>query len=98
MRVGYKLIITVGQVMPETAEGGPIGFVEDGDVITIDIGARSVDADLSDGVLQERRRGLRPLEPTDEYGWLAIYQQTVQPLSQGAVLGPREWERALERS
>jgi hypothetical protein len=41
--------------------------------------------------------GLRPLEPTDEYGWLAIYQQTVQPLSQGAVLGPREWGTALER-
>jgi dihydroxy-acid dehydratase len=78
--------ITVGEVAPEAAAGGPIGLVENGDLISIDVGRRLAELEVPEAVLAERRARLRNWEGEPEHGWLAIYRRLVQPLRQGAVL------------
>jgi len=60
--------LSIGHVSPEAAEGGMIGLVRDGDVIEIDIPARSLMLSVDDATLASRRaeqdrRGWRPAEP-----------------------------------
>jgi dihydroxy-acid dehydratase len=86
---GLNSGITIGQVMPEAAEGGPLATVRDGDTITIDMNKRFITLEISDNELKDRLASLPPRPPTTEKGWLAMYQQLVQPLSKGAVLGVR---------
>lgn len=86
---GLNSGITIGQVMPEAAEGGPLAAVHDGDTVTIDLNARTISLDIADSELQQRLATLPPRPKTTERGWLAMYQQLVQPLSKGAVLGER---------
>ncbi len=78
--------ITVGEVAPEAAVGGPIGLVETGDIIAIDVACRTADLEVPEPVLAERRARLRNWEAAPETGWLGIYRQLVLPLRQGAVL------------
>jgi dihydroxy-acid dehydratase len=72
--------LCIGHVSPEAAEGGPIGLLQDGDTITIDLAARSIEvtADLSARTVQPRPRRLK--------GWLARYAALVTNASNGAVL------------
>ncbi|HEY7484951.1 MAG TPA: dihydroxy-acid dehydratase [Streptosporangiaceae bacterium] len=79
--------LVVGEVSPEAAVGGPLALVRDGDLISIDLDARSLDLHVSAEELQARRAelGERPLPRSS--GYLSIYQQSVQPMSTGAVLG-----------
>jgi dihydroxy-acid dehydratase len=86
---GLNSGITIGQVMPEAAEGGPLAAVRDGDTIAIDLNKKTIALELSAEELAQRSAALPPLPPTTEKGWLAMYQQLVQPLSKGAVLGER---------
>ena len=86
---GLNSGITIGQVMPEAAEGGPLAVVRDGDIITIDLNEKSMVLEISDEEMEGRRNALPPLRATTEKGWLCMYQQLVQPLSKGAVLGMR---------
>lgn len=86
---GLNSGITIGQVMPEAAEGGPLAVVRDGDRIVIDVVARQVDLDLPSSEIASRIAALPERQPTTERGWLAMYQQLVQPLSRGAVLQAR---------
>jgi dihydroxy-acid dehydratase len=86
---GLNSGITIGQVMPEAAEGGPLAVVRDGDTIAIDLNHRTIALELSPQELKARLEALPPLAPTSEKGWLAMYRQLVQPLSKGAVLGER---------
>ncbi len=85
---GLNSGITIGQVMPEAAEGGPLGLVAEGDVISIDIGARRVDLEVSESELAARRAVWRPPDHSQIRGWLGQYAAMVQPLSKGAVLKP----------
>ncbi len=85
---GLNSGITIGQVMPEAAEGGPLGLVAEGDVISIDIGARRVDLDVSEAELATRRATWRAPDHSQIRGWLGQYAAMVQPLSKGAVLKP----------
>jgi len=78
--------ITLGEVAPEAAAGGPIGLVESGDIISIDVGRRVADLEVPDAVLAERRARLRNWEGEPEHGWLGIYRRLVLPMRQGAVL------------
>jgi dihydroxy-acid dehydratase len=87
---GLNKGLAVGQVMPEAAEGGPLALVQDGDAIVIDFESRSLDLGVSPEELRHRRDEWLPPEPTPERGWLSVYQQVVQPMSMGAVLGPRD--------
>ena len=48
--------LSIGHISPEAAAGGAVGLVRDGDIIEIDIPARSINLKISDAELQERRR------------------------------------------
>lgn len=84
---GLNRGITVGQVMPEAAAGGPLAVVREGEVIRIDVAARRIDVKAKD--LDERVRGWKPPDRQIPPGWLAIYSEVVQPIENGAVLGKR---------
>jgi dihydroxy-acid dehydratase len=87
---GLNRGITVGQVMPEAACGGPLAIVREREIICIDLTARSVDLDVSTQEIGERLAAWKAPERRIKPGWLSIYAQTVQPLAKGAVLGARE--------
>jgi dihydroxy-acid dehydratase len=78
--------LVVGEISPEAAAGGPIGLVEDGDRIVIDVERRAVDIDVPEAELAARRSRLAARAPSAERGWLAIYRRNVTPLPEGAVL------------
>jgi dihydroxy-acid dehydratase len=82
--------MTVAEVSPESAVGGPLALVENGDLIRIDIDSRILDLDVPAAELDARRarRGDVPLPAAT--GYLSIYQRSVQPMSTGAVLVKRE--------
>ena len=83
--------IVVGEISPEAAAGGPLGLVRDGDVIRIDVPARTADLHVPSEELAERKRALTDSPPPRpvEVGWLSVYQRLVRPLPEGAVLRPR---------
>lgn len=83
---GLNRGFTIGQVMPEAAEGGPIALVKDGDIISIDVEARRVDLKISAEEMDHRQSALPVFVPSETKGWLGIYQGLVQPLSLGGVL------------
>jgi dihydroxy-acid dehydratase len=78
--------MTVAEVSPESAVGGPLSLVENGDRIRLDLHARSVDLDVPVAEVESRRvrRGDVPLP--EATGYLSIYQRTVQAMARGAVL------------
>ena len=78
--------LVVAELSPEAAAGGPLALVLDGDMITIDLDKRRVDADLTDEQWLERRATWRAPAPAQDVGWLQQYRRTVGPLSEGAVL------------
>jgi dihydroxy-acid dehydratase len=78
--------ITLGEVAPEAASGGPIGLVETGDMISIDVQERRADLEVSEVELAARRARPSKWRSTDERGWLSIYRNLVGPLNKGAVL------------
>jgi dihydroxy-acid dehydratase len=86
---GLNRGFTIGQVMPEAADGGPIALVRDGDQVFIDIAARKVELEIDDAELARRLAAYVPFVPTEERGWLRIYQHIVQPLSEGGILKPK---------
>ena len=79
--------ITVAEVCPEGSLGGPLGLVRDGDIISVDVDARTIDLDVADEVLAERQAHLPALPAPTGCGWLSVYARTVRPLSEGATLG-----------
>ncbi len=78
--------LTVAEVSPESAVGGPLSLVENGDRIHIDVDGHILDLEVPAQVLAARRakRGEVPLPKST--GYLSIYQRSVQPMSTGAVL------------
>ena len=86
---GLNRGFTIGQVMPEAADGGPIALVRDGDSVLIDVNARRINLELEEYELDARRAALPPFVNAEKTGWLALYQDCVQPLTQGGTLKPR---------
>lgn len=78
----------IGHVGPEAAEGGPIALVEDGDIITIDADAGTIDLDVAPDVLADRRAKWQPRVNDYQAGALWRYSTTVGPAYQGAVTHP----------
>ena len=78
--------LTVAEVSPEAAVGGPLGLVENGDVVAIDVDRRMLDLEVDPKVLAARRAKLGDRELKKATGWLSIYRSQVQPMSTGAVL------------
>ncbi len=79
----------VGHVSPEAAEGGPIAAVRDGDSITIDIPARSIDLHLSRAEIQARLADWRPPESKIKRGYLALYARLAESADKGAIIRNR---------
>ncbi|MGK5113719.1 dihydroxy-acid dehydratase [Geodermatophilus sp. CPCC 205506] len=79
--------LVVAEVSPEGAVGGPLGLVRDGDVISVDVDARTLDLDVPAEELDRRRAELPPLRAPSGCGWLDVYARTVSPLGRGATLG-----------
>jgi dihydroxy-acid dehydratase len=79
----------IGHVAPEAAVGGPIGLIEDGDHVTVDIPERDLTVDLSEEELDERREAWDAPEPPYEGGILAKYGRDFASAADGAVTNPR---------
>jgi len=78
--------LSIGHVAPEAAEAGPIALLRDGDVIAIDLPARTLDVVLAPNELAWRRADWAPPAPKYTRGWLARYAALVSNASVGAVL------------
>lgn len=76
----------IGHVSPEAMEGGPIAFVKEGDMISIDIPKRKLDLLVSKDVIIERQKKHRALKPKIREGWLARYAAHVTSASTGAIM------------
>jgi dihydroxy-acid dehydratase len=78
--------LVIAEASPEGAAGGPIGLVRDGDMISIDVNARTITLEVADAETDRRRAGLPPLASPRGCGWLSVYARTVAPLGKGATL------------
>ena len=78
--------LTIAEVAPESAVGGPISLVENGDRIRIDVDKCILDLEVPEEELAARRTRLGKPKLPKATGYLSIYQRTVQPMSTGAVL------------
>jgi len=76
----------IGHVAPEAAAGGPIGLLEEGDLITIDIKQSRLDVQLSDDVLAARTRAWTPNRSQIDSPWLRRYASAVASAAYGASL------------
>ncbi|MBC7597277.1 MAG: dihydroxy-acid dehydratase, partial [Kineosporiaceae bacterium] len=79
--------LCVGHVAPEAVDGGPIAFVKDGDVITLDMANRLLEVEIDDDELAARKVGWAPPEPKYTRGVLAKYAKLVHSAAEGAVCG-----------
>ena len=77
----------VGHVAPEAAVGGPIGLLQEGDLITLDIPARQLNVKLTEEQFSDRRSAWKPIEAQYTSGVFAKYAKLVSSASDGAVTG-----------
>ena len=76
---------SIGHVSPEAAAGGPIGLVEEGDIISIDINANTINMKVSDEELARRRANWTP-KTKEVTGYLKRYAALVTSADKGAIL------------
>ena len=79
--------LCIGHIAPEAVDAGPIAFVRDGDLIRVDIAARSLDLLVEPSELEARRNGWAPLPPRYTRGVLAKYSKLVHSAAEGAITG-----------
>jgi dihydroxy-acid dehydratase len=79
--------LCIGHIAPEAVDAGPIAFVRDGDLIRVDIAARSLDLLVDESELTARREGWAPLPPRYTRGVLAKYSKLVHSAAEGAITG-----------
>ena len=75
----------IGHITPEAFDGGTIALIEDGDTITIDAEAKSIDVHLENAELEQRRSSWTQPAPYATRGTLAKYAKLVSSASEGAV-------------
>ncbi|AWB27642.1 dihydroxy-acid dehydratase [Halococcoides cellulosivorans] len=80
--------LSIGHVAPEAAVGGPIGLLEDGDIVTVDVGERRLDLDVSEAELERRREAFEPPAQQYEGGVLRKYGDLFDSAANGAVTNP----------
>lgn len=78
--------ISIGHISPEAAEGGPIAFVEDGDIIELDMNNRTIQLEVSDEEFEKRKANWKGFEPKVKTGYLARYSKLVTNASSGGVM------------
>ena len=79
--------LCIGHIAPEATDGGPIALVRDGDLIRVDIAARTLDLLVDPAELEARRADWAPLPPRYTRGVLAKYAKLVHSASEGAITG-----------
>ncbi len=79
--------LCIGHIAPEAVDAGPIAFVRDGDLIRVDIAARTLDLLVDEAELNSRREGWEPLPPRYTRGVLAKYSKLVRSAAEGATTG-----------
>lgn len=77
---------SIGHVSPEAAVGGLIAFVEEGDIISIDINNGKIDLLVDEKEIEERRKNFAPIPPKVDTGYLKRYAKLVSGADMGAVL------------
>src|SRR4051794_11806021 len=87
--------LMIGHIAPEAALGGPIGLVEEGDEIVVDVDTRRLDLNVGADVLEQRRGRWSPPAPHYTSGVLAKYAALVSSASEGAVTNGHALRRAL---
>lgn len=78
--------ISIGHISPEAAEGGPIAFVENGDIIELDLNNRTIHLEISDEEFEKRKANWKGFEPKVKKGYLARYSKLVTNASTGGVM------------
>lgn len=78
--------IAIGHVSPEAAEGGPIAYVKDGDSIIINVKDGSIHWEISNEVLEERKKQFISPEPKVKTGYLARYAKLVTSANTGGIM------------
>jgi dihydroxy-acid dehydratase len=76
----------IGHISPEAAAGGPLAALQPGDIVEIDLDARSINAHLSHEEITRRLSELPPFQPRTQSKWLRRYAHFVTSADQGAVL------------
>jgi dihydroxy-acid dehydratase len=87
--------LMIGHVSPEAALGGPMAFIEEGDIITIDVDRKALDLEVAADVLSSRRSRWVPPEPRYRGGVMAKYAALVSSASSGAVTTGQRMSDAL---
>jgi len=77
---------SIGHVSPEAALGGPIAFIQEGDLVSIDIPNCKIDMQVDEATLAERKAAWICPEPKVKTGYLARYAKLVSSAARGAVL------------
>ena len=77
--------LMVGHVCPEAMAGGPIAFVQDGDLVTVDAENGRLEMHVDATELERRQANWQPIEPRYTMGALAKYARSVGPASKGAI-------------
>ena len=77
---------SIGHVSPEAAVGGPIALVQEGDMISIDIPANTLNVLISDEEWEERRKNFVPKPEKEVTGYLKRYRSMVTSGTKGAIL------------
>ena len=90
--------LCIGHVSPEAADGGPIGLLRDGDMVAIDLAARTLDVELTAEELEARAQEWAPFPPKFTRGWLARYAAMVTSANTGAVLAVPTTQPAASRA
>jgi dihydroxy-acid dehydratase len=75
----------IGHISPEAAESGPIGLVEEGDIIAIDIPNKKITLKVSEEELAERKKAFKPKPPAIKSGYLGRYAKLVTSANTGAI-------------
>ncbi|WP_026297111.1 dihydroxy-acid dehydratase [Paenibacillus daejeonensis] len=78
--------ISIGHISPEAAEGGPIAFIEDGDIIELDLENRKIELLISDEEMATRRANWKGFEQKIKTGYLGRYSKLVTSASTGGVM------------
>lgn len=78
--------IAVGHISPEAAALGPIALIEDGDMVTIDLVHRTLNVDVTDDELKQRKARLQPFKAKVKSGYLARYTALVTSANTGGIM------------
>jgi len=71
---------------PEAAVGGPLAFIENGDMITLDVASRELSVNVDEQEFEARRQKWKPIHPQATRGYVKMYQETVMQANEGADL------------